>query len=136
MPPKTASAPAKADDVAAQLQKLAAALVEDSDPKITMPVEGAGRAIDTFDSMASEPGGPALPPILSLDDLIADDSGAVVLDMAVGQVVIVTDLPVIAEGLVEPATGADLAGMAYVSFSDGPTLYFPTDLKLEILPSA
>ncbi len=71
---------------------------------------------------------------LELEDLLADDSGEVVLfageELPVN---IVTDEPLTDAGIAQAhvtATGVDVTGHYFYSFENGVTLYSPTDLPI------
>ena len=75
---------------------------------------------------------------LSLDDLLPDDNGNVVLfnDAGVTEMSIHAERPVVDAGIAgeDAALGnAEVAGMAYYSFDSGPTLYYPLDLHVSII---
>lgn len=75
---------------------------------------------------------------LSLADLLPDADGAIViegdgLDLSIR---IMTDEPLVDTGVVATlitATGEDVSGHAFFSFSNGTTLYAPRELDLSIV---
>lgn len=97
-------------------------------------------------------GGPVLAPrvvddvvrdaraVLSLGDILADDSGACVLDVDGPNVSIVlqTDETVVAEGAADAfatAAGSDVSGHSFIAFASGLTLYFPSEIDIALTPS-
>jgi hypothetical protein len=75
---------------------------------------------------------------LSLADLLPDSGGAIVIEGDGGDlsIRIMTDEPVIDAGVVETlvtATGEDVSGHAFFSFSNGTTLYAPREMDLLIV---
>ena len=74
---------------------------------------------------------------LMLGDLMQDEGGEVVLynDSGLRAVALLADAPVTAEGEADPhvtASGADVTGFRFVSFSNGLTLYYQDGLDLVI----
>lgn len=91
------------------------------------------------DSVVLPPAGGADQLALSLEDLLPDANGNIVLfnDAGLTEMSIVSQLPVIDSGVAgdgSVAGGGDVAGMAYYSFDSGPTLYCPMELHLSIVP--
>lgn len=79
--------------------------------------------------------------VLSLDDLLPDPQGEiVVLDDAADGVAIATGgRPITEQGVSEPhvtATGVEVGGLAYCTFSDGLTLYYPSTMRVIVEPDA
>jgi len=114
------------------LQQLASDLLDDS-PDLPMPATFAAAA-ETSDH---QPGSGEL--ILSLEDIVSDRNGDVVLldDAGLTRLAIATDAPVVTEGISlshTVATGEDVSGFAYVTFATGLTLYYPEGLELAVLP--
>lgn len=78
--------------------------------------------------------------LLSLEDLLTDDSGACVFgaDGPNVSIVVQTDQPVIAEGAADAfanAAGSDVSGHAFIAFASGITLYFPAELDVSLMPT-
>lgn len=74
---------------------------------------------------------------LKTSDLIGDDAGEIVFfnDSGVRTVGITADTPVVANGWSDAhvtAAGADVTGYRYVTFENGPTLFFEDGLDLII----
>ncbi|WP_374312957.1 hypothetical protein [Dongia sp.] len=75
---------------------------------------------------------------LSLADLLPDSGGAIVIEGDGGDlsIRIMTDEAVVDAGVVETlvtATGEDVSGHAFFSFSNGTTLYAPREMDLLIV---
>ena len=114
------------------LQQLANDLLDET-PDLPMPATFAAAAV-TSDH---QPGSAEL--ILSLEDIVSDGNGDVVLldDAGLTRLAIATDAPVVTEGISlshTVATGEDVSGFAYVTFATGLTLYYPEGLELAVLP--
>jgi hypothetical protein len=114
------------------LQQLASDLLDDS-PDLPMPATFAAAAVTSH----HQPGFAEL--ILSLEDIVSDGNGDVVLldDAGLTRLAIATDAPVVTEGISlshTVATGEDVSGFAYVTFATGLTLYYPEGLELAVLP--
>ena len=114
------------------LQQLASALLDDS-PDLPMPATFAAAAVTSH----PQPGSGEL--ILSLEDIVSDGNGDVVLldDAGLTRLAIATDASVVTEGISlshTVATGEDVSGFAYVTFATGLTLYYPEGLELAVLP--
>jgi hypothetical protein len=80
--------------------------------------------------------------IISLDlaDLLPDSAGNVVIEYDGGNLAVelLTDQAVIERGVAADAvdaSGGDLSGFAYCAFSNGTTVFFPTDISLHIVAS-
>ena len=78
------------------------------------------------------------PLALSLDDLLPDAGGNVVLfnDAGMTEMAIMTEKPVIGSGIADDGTmveGGDVTGMAYYSFDSGPTLFYPLDVSISVI---
>jgi len=76
--------------------------------------------------------------VLSLNDLLPDPQGDIVLLNQAGtlEMAVVTDKRVVDSGVAEhhtTADGTDVAGMTYYSFESGPTLYVPSDLHVALI---
>lgn len=74
---------------------------------------------------------------LSLDDLLPDANGEVVIIGAAGDshLSIVTEQQVSESGIIDhhvTADGYDVGGLAYHAFESGTTLFYPPDLALTI----
>lgn len=74
---------------------------------------------------------------LRTTDLIGDDNGEIVFfnDSGVRTLGITADTPVVADGRIDAhvtAAGADVTGYRFVTFEDGPTLFFEDGLDLII----
>ena len=72
---------------------------------------------------------------LQIGDLVSDHNGEVVFfnDSGARTVGITSDVPVVADGRADPhvtASGADVTGYRFVTFENGPTLYFEDGLDL------
>lgn len=101
-------------------------------------------AVAEVDDMTGVPGDDgiltAVPrTVLSLADIVADDTGACVLDVDGPNVAIElrTDETVVAEGAADPfasAAGSDVSGHAFITFASGVTIYFPPDLDVALAP--
>lgn len=79
--------------------------------------------------------------VLSMNDIVTDDSGACVLGVDGPKVSIVlqTDEAVVAEGAADDfasAAGNDVSGHSFLTFASGVTLYFPSDLDLALMPAS
>ena len=77
--------------------------------------------------------------VLSMGDILADDSGACVLDVDGPNVSVVlqTDEAVVAEGAADSfalAAGSDVSGHSFITFASGVTLYFPPELDVALMP--
>ncbi len=77
--------------------------------------------------------------VLSLDDLLPDPQGEIVIldDAADGVAIATGGRPIAEQGIAEPhvtATGIDVAGLAYCTFADGLTLYYPSAFKVILEP--
>lgn len=75
---------------------------------------------------------------LSLSDLLPDNAGNVLIDGAGDGMAlrILSDIPVIHSGLVEESLvlqGTDVHGFAYQTFDTGITLYYPSEMNLQIV---
>jgi hypothetical protein len=86
---------------------------------------------------------PAEPDMISLPlaDLLPDSAGNIVIEYDGGNLAVqlMTDQPVVEQGVAQQAVdahGGDLSGLAYFAFSDGTTVYFPTDISVHIVPAA
>lgn len=78
------------------------------------------------------------PLILSLDDLVRDDEGEVVLfnDSGLRALALSTSLTVVEDGVAGrhvTAAGEDVSGFSYLAFSDGLRLYYQSGLEVIIL---
>ncbi len=77
---------------------------------------------------------------LSLEDLIPDAQGEVVIRNETGQgIAIVTNHPVVEQGVSGEhltTAGIDVTGHAYCKFEGGPTLFYPGDQTLLVTPEA
>lgn len=88
----------------------------------------------------SLPGGsdePAAEIELEVADLLGDPNGEIVLfnDSGVRTVGITAAAPVVADGRATvhvTASGADVSGYRFVTFEDGPTLYFEDGLEVVV----
>ncbi|HMR31720.1 MAG TPA: hypothetical protein PKA13_09175 [Geminicoccaceae bacterium] len=105
-------------------------------------------------SLLAEPdlvlAGPGVPPpqpsggygaVLSMGDIVTDESGACVLgaDGPKVPIVLQTDEAVVAEGAADAfasAAGHDVSGHAFMTFASGVTLYFPPDLDIALMPAS
>jgi hypothetical protein len=72
---------------------------------------------------------------LRTTDLIGDDNGEIVFfnDSGVRTLGITADTPVVADGRIDAhvtAAGADVTGYRFVTFENGPTLFFEDGLNL------
>ena len=79
--------------------------------------------------------------VLSMGDIVTDDSGACVLgvDGPKISVVLQTDDTVVAEGAADDfasAAGHDVSGHSFMTFASGVTLYFPPDLDIALTPAS
>lgn len=79
--------------------------------------------------------------VLSLDDLLPDPQGEIVIldDAADGVAIATGGRPIAQQGVAEPhvtATGIDVAGLAYCTFSDGLTLYYPSTFRVIVEPDS
>lgn len=94
-----------------------------------------------LEGLAGGRGGPAAPDEgeaeieLRMADLVSDHNGEVVFfnDSGARTVGITSDVPVVADGRADPhvtASGADVTGYRFVTFENGPTLYFEDGLDL------
>ena len=73
-------------------------------------------------------------------DLLPDAAGNIVIEYDGGNLAVqlLTDQSVVEQGVAGQAVdanGGDLSGLAYFSFGDGTTLYFPTDISVHIVPT-
>jgi hypothetical protein len=108
------------------LRALAQSLLTSAEPAAGPEVPSADRSATTI--------------VLSLDDLISDPSGEVVLSVGPGPQCVVLEGPsqVAERGVTGPhstAGGENVVGMGYLVFSDGPTLYFPLSVQVTVGPS-
>lgn len=76
---------------------------------------------------------------LSLEDLLPDSSGSIVIEGDGGDLSIelITDQPVIEKGVVHSlvtAAGEDVSGHGFFAFGDGLTVYFPSEVHLSVIP--
>ncbi len=76
---------------------------------------------------------------LQLGDLLPDSAGNIVIEYDGGNLAVqlMTDQSVVEHGVAveaSDANGGDLSGLAYFSFGDGTTVYFPTDISVHIVP--
>jgi len=76
---------------------------------------------------------------LQLGDLLPDSAGNIVIEYDGGNLAVelMTDQSVVEHGVAveaSDASGGDLSGLAYFSFGDGTTVYFPTDISVHIVP--
>jgi len=76
---------------------------------------------------------------LQLSDLLPDSAGNIVIEYDGGNLAVqlLTDQAVVDRGVAAEAVdanGGDLSGLAYCAFSNGTTVYFPTDINLHIVP--
>ncbi len=76
---------------------------------------------------------------LQLGDLLPDSAGNIVIEYDGGNLAVqlMTDQSVVEHGVAVEAldaNGGDLSGLAYFSFGDGTTVYFPTDISVHIVP--
>jgi hypothetical protein len=76
---------------------------------------------------------------LDLSDLLPDSAGNIVIEYDGGNLAVelLTDQSVIERGVAAEAAdanGGDLSGFAYCAFSNGTTVFFPTDISLHIVP--
>ncbi|HVY97929.1 MAG TPA: hypothetical protein VHA35_00405 [Dongiaceae bacterium] len=77
---------------------------------------------------------------LELSDLLPDSAGNIVIEYDGGNLAVelLTDQAVVERGVAAEAvdaSGGDLSGFAYCAFSNGTTVFFPTDISLHIVPS-
>ena len=75
---------------------------------------------------------------LSLEDLLPDSGGSIVIEGDAGDLSIqlVTDQPVIERGVVDQlvtAAGEDVSGHAFFAFSEGVTVYYPSAMQLSVV---
>jgi hypothetical protein len=87
---------------------------------------------------ASPPGGADDAVVLTLNDLLPDPQGDIVLLNHSGtlEMAVLTDKAVVDTGVADhhtTADGTDVMGMTYYSFESGPTLYVPSDLHLSVM---
>jgi hypothetical protein len=78
---------------------------------------------------------------LDLSDLLPDSAGNIVIEYDGGNLAVElsTDQSVVERGVAAEAvdaSGGDLSGFAYCAFSNGTTVFFPTDISLHIVPPA
>lgn len=76
---------------------------------------------------------------LELSDLLPDSAGNIVIEYDGGNLAVelLTDQSVVERGVAAEAVdanGGDLSGFAYCAFSNGTTVFFPTDISLHIVP--
>lgn len=76
---------------------------------------------------------------LSLEDLLPDTGGSIVIegDGDTLSIQLVTDQSVVEHGVVDQlvtAAGEDVSGHAFFAFSDGLTVYYPSEVQLSIVP--
>jgi hypothetical protein len=76
---------------------------------------------------------------LELSDLLPDSAGNIVIEYDGGNLAVelLTDQAVVERGVAAEAVdanGGDLSGFAYCAFSNGTTVFFPTDISLHIVP--
>jgi hypothetical protein len=77
---------------------------------------------------------------LELSDLLPDSAGNIVIEYDGGNLAVelLTDQSVVERGVAAEAmdaNGGDLSGFAYCAFSNGTTVFFPTDISLHIVPA-
>jgi hypothetical protein len=129
--------PARFSDAASHhaLQQLARDLLDES---ADLPMPGGAASF-----AASPEGGAHLCApaafILSLEDIVSDGNGEVVLlnDAGLTHLAIATDASVVTRGVAldhTVATGQDVGGFEYVTFATGVTLYYPEGVELAVLP--
>ena len=75
---------------------------------------------------------------LSLEDLLPDSGGSIVIEGDAGDLSIqlVTDQPVIERGVVDQlvtAAGEDVSSHAFFAFSEGVTVYYPSAMQLSVV---
>lgn len=72
---------------------------------------------------------------LSLQDLLPDSEGDVVLENSLGSLIILEGAEVAEQGILQDAhvtdSGQDVSGMAYARFMDGTTLYYDPENTVE-----
>ena len=76
-------------------------------------------------------------PVLAVQDMLGDEGGEVVLWAGHGirAILIETHSSVVARGVAGrhvTAVGEDVAGLCFLTFADGPKLYFPGSLDLAL----
>lgn len=112
-------------------------------------VEGIGvlerLAAENLAGMTADEASEALPAssaaVLCIDDLVADDAGAIVVDVGPGVRTLVLEgtADVIDRGVVPPETIESAVGSeprSYVTLDSGTTVVFPSDVELLIQPPA
>jgi hypothetical protein len=75
---------------------------------------------------------------LSLEDLLPDTGGSIVIegDGDTLSIQLVTDQSVVEHGVVDQlvtAAGEDVSGHAFFAFSDGLTVYYPSEVQLNVV---
>ena len=75
---------------------------------------------------------------LELSDLLPDSAGNIVIEYDGGNLAVelLTDEAVVERGVAAEAmdaNGGDRSGFAYCAFSNGTTVFFPTDISLHIV---
>lgn len=112
-------------------------------------VEGIGvlerLAAENLAGMTADEASEALPAssaaVLCIDDLVADDAGAIVVDVGPGVRTLVLEgtADVVDRGVVPPETIESAVGSeprSYVTLDSGTTVVFPSDVELLIQPPA
>lgn len=74
---------------------------------------------------------------LSLQDLLPDSEGEVVLENSLGSLIILEGAELAEQGILRDAHvtdgGQDVSGMAYARFMDGTTLYYDLETTVEFI---
>ncbi|MFC4351015.1 hypothetical protein ACFOW6_05610 [Fodinicurvata halophila] len=74
---------------------------------------------------------------LSLQDLLPDSKGEVVLEDSLGSLILMEGGEVTEQGILEESHvthgGQDVSGMAYARFADGITLYYDSETTIEFI---
>lgn len=89
-------------------------------------------------SSRDDPAEQETPLRLSLDDLIADEHGEIVIHSEGIEVINLVGAIVTHAGVVDfhiTAGGDDVAGFQFLTFENGVTLYYEPSLKIQISPS-
>lgn len=102
-------------------------------------------AAENLAGMTADEASEALPAssaaVLCIDDLVADDAGAIVVDVGPGVRTLVLEgtADVVDRGVVPPETIESAVGSeprSYVTLDSGTTVVFPSDVELLIQPPA
>lgn len=105
------------------------------------PVDDGGDVTQTAPAAPVASGESADHITLSLDDLLPDSNGEIVVTSQQGQLYLslVTDLPVCEQGVADThvtADGTDVNGLSFYAFEGGMRLYYSPDVEITIASHA